>query len=687
MATKLFKINFLAILLLMAVCSKAQTLQEQKQNFVDSKNEIELMLNGKVLLSFERTVFITENPFYSNANNFAAFKENINFHLDNIKLIAKQIASSNSITTKPNKLVSKDSAQKNVTNAVNNYAIFKYLTDTTYFIFDSTVYYNPSFKYASSDPFATINWQTSQVTTLLNFNKYYGNCNALVSLYKIFAERLNSNVIVCTAPSHIFIRHGDENGIFYNVELASKSFPGTGSLETITYTTDQAARSGIAMRELNLKQSIALQLINLAKAYQHKFNSKTDDFILNCANLCLQYDSLNLNAMLLKAEYYNTKITNLNKPINQLKTNPHFIAYQKQINQLYQLGYRQMPTDMKNKIISNVMQDSTYLTFAKNQTYMPFPSKTTYTNSYSLSNGLFEEVNSKKPTEQFFNTVYNTKTKKITAFKMADNLYNNYDIDPVVFALSIDPLAAKMPYYSPYSAFGNNPIIYVDNDGRENIIYLVYLPSKDCKITKQDAQDMANKANENFKNLGLNTRVVLADEKVTGSKNFNPSKIDKTDAVAVIGNVSDVTNYIKKVGGNDAGFIEGWKGGEGKEPERSENKYNFDYGGVPQRGGGKFIAIDGNAIKDYANANGWTETEAGGQILNHGAGHNADLDGKLQHNESGIMMDGQERQRMGNTYTDYKNTTSGSRNTKYSEHIKSRFKEKGATTINGTKIK
>ena len=37
---------------------------------------------------------------------------------------------------------------------------------------------------------------------------------------------------------------------------------------------------------------------------------------------------------------------------------------------------------------------------------------------------------------------------------------------------SVDPLALKYPSSSPYSSFNNSPLLYVDPDGRENIIYI-----------------------------------------------------------------------------------------------------------------------------------------------------------------------------------------------------------------------
>lgn len=506
----------------------------------------------------------------------------------------------------------------------------------------------------------------------MDFEKHYGNCNALTSLFKLFSLRLNSNAIICTAPNHIFIRHANENGIFYNVELASKSFPGTGSIETISYTTDEAARSGIAMRELNLKQSIGLLLINLAKGYEHKINAKSDNFILDCAELCLKYDNLNLNAMLLKAGFLNDKIIQSNKSISQLQNNSDFISYQTQIASLYSLGYREMPIEMKNKLVAALMQDTSYISLSENKTYNPFVnSYRTYNRSYSLSNGLFEEVNTAKPKEQYFNTIFDTKIKLIVGFNKTQTLYNKYDFDPVLFALSIDPLAAKMPYYSPYSAFGNNPILYVDNDGRENIVYLVYLPDKNPKAQKINAKQVAAEANANYAKMGLSTRVVVVDQSVTGKMKFDASKIDKTDAVAVIGNVTDVKNYIKENDKTKSGYdnaLNSWTGGS-SAPELSENFVGGQ--GDDNKRGGDFIAIDVNGLGSTNTQLKTNNNQSAAILLMHGSGHNAEDPKKgLEHQPKGVMV---EDISSWNTKEGTGGVIKTSDNTSFINHIKQRF--------------
>lgn len=94
------------------------------------------------------------------------------------------------------------------------------------------------------------------------------------------------------------------------------------------------------MRTLDLKQSVALCLVYFAKGYEHKFETKTDDFILQCAATTLLYDSLNLNAMLLKAEVLEKKIIDKNKSIAQLQKDKEFAEYEKLIIALYVKGYQ-----------------------------------------------------------------------------------------------------------------------------------------------------------------------------------------------------------------------------------------------------------------------------------------------------------------------------------------------------------
>ena len=95
-------------------------------------------------------------------------------------------------------------------------------------------------------------------------------------------------------------------------------------------------------------------MVNLAKSYEHKFNTKEDKFILKCAELVLQQDSLNLNALLLKQQVLDERvisysIKNKINDIAHLKTDTRISGtlsqLQKHLQKIYELGYRQMPID------------------------------------------------------------------------------------------------------------------------------------------------------------------------------------------------------------------------------------------------------------------------------------------------------------------------------------------------------
>ena len=444
---------------------------KQKQCFFDAKTELESMLMEKTPLDYERAVFITENAYWNNAITYAAYKEYIDFHTERIRNIIENNRSSMP-EIKWNILYNQAQQQERYKQLLSNWANYKYLTDTCLFVDSSLFYYHLPYNYSSDDPFGTNNWKNTQTINLLTNKK--GNCYALAALYKIFAQRLNTDANLGLAPGHIFINHNDINDNNYNIELASQSFPGAGSIMTLTYTPTDAVRSGIAMRTLDLKQSVALCLVYLAKGYEHKFNTKTDNFILQCAATTLQYDSLNLNAMLLKAEVLEKEIIEKNKSVAQLQKDYQFNEYEKLIADLYVKGYREMPLEMKNIIINKLQKDSSGLILT-DHTPKGFRTINPKDDRYAtLSWGLYDEIHEAKLNERYNNTLYNTRTEKITKFVASDILYNKYQIDAAAFAWQIDPLASKYPMMSPYMAFADNPIYYIDPNGAENWPALQY---------------------------------------------------------------------------------------------------------------------------------------------------------------------------------------------------------------------
>lgn len=469
--------------------------------FLELKDQVE----GKQEPDFERAVFISENPYWNNTYSFARFQKVIDNHLLFIQRLIAANDQSNSIdfSVKVNAngrfnideiRYTEEEKRELYHKALSNWAIFTYITDTT----DFYLFKNLPFTYVSNDPFGMKEWASSQVLSLLTSKEQKGNCFALTALYKIFSDRLNAGAYICTAPQHIYIQHQDHKGHLYNVELATAGHPGDGVIQTLTYTTNEAIMSNIALRKFDEKQNIGLCLVNLAKSYEHKFNTRTDNFILKCAELALKHDPKNLNALLLKQQVLDARVTEyaLKKGINECKQlkNDNQISstlsiLENHLAKLYELGYRQMPLDMQEILLNGFKNKEDYLLYTKDKNPSPFttvkPKDPKDAEYVSLSHGLFQEVFTHKTLETYGHFTFNTETKAIVFIDTSGK--NNFLIDPVAFAfdlgarmydarvgrfISTDPSQAKYPSWSPYSAFLDNPLVYTDPDGKDVVLVI-----------------------------------------------------------------------------------------------------------------------------------------------------------------------------------------------------------------------
>ncbi len=434
------------------------------RQYREAFQELRHMLEGKAPLSYERALFRVENAFHNNTLDSLRYRHILDTHTRRIRKLMDANRDYTAQNFRPSLSESITLQQARYEKALANWAIFAYMTDTTYI---GGQYAHLPFHYSFQDPLGTLDWTHTQVTSLLS--RGTGNCFALASLFRIFSERLDSEAALCTAPGHIYIRHADHKGVYYNVEVSTRSFAGTGSIATLTYTTDEAVRGGIALRALDTKQSVALCLVYLAKGYLYSQSAPDDSFAMDCAELALRYDSLCLSALLLKAEALENRLLRTHRTPGQWRGDKDFAELESLTCRLYRLGYRQMPLSMKEIIIGRLRKDSTTIRIgATDHTPQPFRAISTEQIPYAtLSWGRLEEMHADQPVERYGRTLFDTRSGRITGFARDSVFFNDYFFDPVVFAWQIDPLAHKYPGWSPYTAFENNPIYFNDPSGKE----------------------------------------------------------------------------------------------------------------------------------------------------------------------------------------------------------------------------
>jgi len=181
---------------------------------------------------------------------------------------------------------------------------------------------------------------------------------------------------------------------------------------------------------------------------------------------------------------------------------------------------------------------------------------------------------------------------------------------------TLDPHADTYEITTPYNYAFNNPMLFVDPNGKDNMIYLIMAGKFDPKLALQ----ILGKANEALANLGLETRVTLFY-----GNNFDPGNLDPTDNWAVIGNnrheISEKVNEIDRFSVL-SGKVSEWTDVSG---ENSNNAHNFEMANAAA--GGMGIAIDhvlGNIGTHQSNSN---PDAIGGSALGimHAAAHSSSV--------------------------------------------------------------
>lgn len=124
---------------------------------------------------------------------------------------------------------------------------------------------------------------------------------------------------------------------------------------------------------------------------------------------------------------------------------------------------------MKTFFFTLFFLSSTHFLVAQN----PYKSIGKKAKVLTLSNGKYDEVTNYDTLQRVGSVIVNMRTRQIVQFIHTDTIYSEATLEPTIISRhwSIDPLANKYPSLSPYHAFGNNPILFIDPDGAEIHIY------------------------------------------------------------------------------------------------------------------------------------------------------------------------------------------------------------------------
>lgn len=306
-------------------------------HYKTSAEEMILMLQGKQKLSFKRAVFLLENAYYAGKLNYNEYCTNI----DNIKSRIATI---------------KKRAPMLDENMKNNWAIFSYMTDS---IEENN--YKP-FQYDYDNFMGDKDYESFMVTVLMKTHK--GNCHSLPYMYKLLADETGAEAFLALAPMHLYIKHKDNTQKWWNLELTSGTYSRTSFIIESFNVSDAGIESGLYMKPLNEKESIALCLNDLLYYYSTQKNIYSGAFVervykeglkvypnsmLQVAKLECQKDILDKTMQLKELNNYNNikSYPNIMKLYNEMDATNNF---------LQKIGYSKLTPhqyEEKVKLIEN----------------------------------------------------------------------------------------------------------------------------------------------------------------------------------------------------------------------------------------------------------------------------------------------------------------------------------------------
>lgn len=194
-------------------------------------NEIEQMLKGEKTLNFKRAVYLVENAYYEGKTNW----EEYNNEILRIKFVL-------------NKMI--DDRNLRQYKTAGNWAVFTYMSDS---IPENN--FKP-YLYDFENFMSDSDRESYMVSRLLKTKK--GNCRVLPYLYKILADEVGVEAFIAIAPMHCYVKHRDEQGNWWNLEMTTGSFSRSSFIMETFNVSEVAIKSGLFMKPLSTIESVPI---------------------------------------------------------------------------------------------------------------------------------------------------------------------------------------------------------------------------------------------------------------------------------------------------------------------------------------------------------------------------------------------------------------------------------------------
>jgi hypothetical protein len=292
------------------------------------------MLNGTQKIDFLKAVYLVESS-HDVSLTWEEFNKMFQSNLQIIMQLMKQ-----------DKLSPTDNLSKIM-------ATYKFMADTT------SVYMAAKEKNVVSKPmlYDFEDFAGKQDITKVFVSKLLrtgtGQCMSLPMLYYLFAKALGAEVNLAFAPQHSYIMFKDKENVWQNIELTGRIFTTNDFNWQSGFIKMEQVKSGIYMRPISEKETIAHLLTTLAITYARTFG--TDDRVLEMALVANEHAPNDITSNMIMTGYANELWKNVqrqyqvyNLPVVQL-TNDERAQEIKQtrdnlLNHLYKdLGWSKIP--------------------------------------------------------------------------------------------------------------------------------------------------------------------------------------------------------------------------------------------------------------------------------------------------------------------------------------------------------